>query len=97
MKEQIRARDHDTCVYCGKSGGALVFDHVFPFAQGGSTTVFNLVLACVGCNAIAGDRVFPELQAKRDWIRWARSQLSSDEITEIIQKTWAQGAGGPLV
>ena len=79
LRDRIDRRDGSACVYCGRDQG-LVYDHVFPFAQGGSTTYDNLVVACGACNALAGDRVFPELNAKREWIQWARPQFTLDEL-----------------
>ncbi|WP_460877891.1 RHS repeat-associated core domain-containing protein, partial [Rhodanobacter koreensis] len=41
------------CSYCGKPMATTV-DHVVPWAKGGSTTLPNLVPACISCNSSKG-------------------------------------------
>jgi 5-methylcytosine-specific restriction endonuclease McrA len=55
LKAAVRARDQDTCRYCGKlclfadrkSDDGLTYDHVDPEVADGMS---NLVVACRGCN-----------------------------------------------
>lgn len=47
----IRGR---VCAYCGATGVPLNIDHVRPRSRGGSSTISNLVLACVPCNQAKG-------------------------------------------
>lgn len=54
LREQIMARDGYACVYCG-STEALGVDHIIPYSKGGATAPFNLVVACLSCNAKKGD------------------------------------------
>lgn len=61
LRDQIRMRDNDRCRYCGqlvdfkdrrgRSGGT--YDHIDP---DGPNTLFNLVVACRGCNSSKGHR-----------------------------------------
>jgi 5-methylcytosine-specific restriction endonuclease McrA len=52
-REQIFARDHFQCVYCGErfEPEALTVDHVQAKMRGGDRSGGNLVTACEGCNA----------------------------------------------
>jgi hypothetical protein len=51
-RARIYARDGHKCVWCGAGKGAgLSLDHVVPRAEGGSDRFWNLVTACLTCNA----------------------------------------------
>ena len=50
MRLVVFERDGWTCVYCGLRSGALTCDHVIPVSRGGSSTLDNLVTACLACN-----------------------------------------------
>lgn len=52
LRFEIFKRDHFTCQYCGAQPPAvvLVCDHVTPVAEGGLSTMDNLVAACEACN-----------------------------------------------
>ena len=43
-------RDGWVCVYCGLRTSPLTCDHVLPVSRGGSSTLDNLVTACLACN-----------------------------------------------
>lgn len=49
-RRNILRRDAYTCQYCGKRGGDLTVDHVFPKSRGGRSIWENLVTACRPCN-----------------------------------------------
>lgn len=74
VHDAVFARDGAACVYCG-STTALELDHVYPWAQGGSSEPSNLVVACRVDNLLASDRVFPEFVVKRDWVQRARQAV----------------------
>jgi 5-methylcytosine-specific restriction endonuclease McrA len=50
MREVVFARDGWSCQYCGSRTGALTCDHIVPVSRGGSSTLDNLVTACLACN-----------------------------------------------
>jgi hypothetical protein len=58
---QVRARARERCEYClmhqSLQGATFHVDHVLPEAQGGTSELENLVLACPGCNLRKSDRV----------------------------------------
>jgi hypothetical protein len=56
VKLAVWTRDGGTCVRCGAST-QLHFDHVIPFARGGSDGVENLQLLCRSCNLAKGSRI----------------------------------------
>ncbi len=51
---EVRRRANDICEYCllGQDSQEAVFhiDHIQPLSRGGTTTLENLALACVGCS-----------------------------------------------
>lgn len=49
-------RDSGCCVECG-SNENLEYDHIIPFAKGGSNTERNLQLLCANCNRLKSDRI----------------------------------------
>src|SRR5689334_15388551 len=50
LRQIVFERDGWTCVYCGTRTGAPTCDHVVPVSRGGSSTLDNLVTACLACN-----------------------------------------------
>lgn len=50
MRQVVFERDGWCCVYCGMRSGTLTCDHVVPVSRGGSSTLDNLVTACLACN-----------------------------------------------
>jgi 5-methylcytosine-specific restriction endonuclease McrA len=55
-RREIFRRDGYTCQYCGRTGGHLTLDHVFPRHRGGRDGWENLVTACRSCNQRKGGR-----------------------------------------
>lgn len=49
IKKQVYDRDKGRCVKC-RSTYKLEYDHIKPFAQGGTHTLSNLRLLCFSCN-----------------------------------------------
>lgn len=49
-------RDSGRCVECS-SNENLEYDHIIPFAKGGSNTERNLQLLCGDCNRLKSDRI----------------------------------------
>ncbi len=57
-RENVYARDHGACQYCGKkvTRAEATYDHVLPRSQQGGTHWENIVIACVPCNQRKGGR-----------------------------------------
>ena len=55
-------RDDGQCVYC-QARPATVVDHAIPLLQGGVHCRFNLVAACVPCNASKGRKTAEQFVA----------------------------------
>jgi hypothetical protein len=53
VKMFVWKRDGGRCVRCG-SQADLEFDHIIPFAMGGSSTARNLQILCASCNRSKG-------------------------------------------
>lgn len=47
---RIFKRDDYTCFHCGKEGGKLECDHLYPVSLGGTSEDDNLVASCKECN-----------------------------------------------
>jgi len=56
VKLFVWQRDQGKCVRCG-SNEKLEFDHIIPFAMGGSNTERNLQLLCESCNRSKGKSI----------------------------------------
>jgi 5-methylcytosine-specific restriction endonuclease McrA len=59
-RREIFRRDNFTCQYCGKQGGNLTIDHVYPRHLGGQHLWNNVVTACAACNHRKGGRTLKE-------------------------------------
>jgi hypothetical protein len=57
------ARDNYTCVYCGKSGIPLTYDHYLAQKFGGQTTMGNGRTSCRKCNKMKGHMTIDEWKA----------------------------------
>ena len=64
LRQAVFERDGRVCVYCGKSIGTLTCDHVVPVSRGGSSTLDNLVTACLACNVAKATRTPEEWRAQ---------------------------------
>ena len=64
MRQVVFARDGRTCVYCGLRTGRLTCDHVIPVSRGGSSTLDNLVTACLACNLAKATQTPEEWRAE---------------------------------
>ncbi len=64
LREVVFARDGWICVYCGTRTGPLTCDHVLPVSRGGSSTLDNLVTACLACNLAKATMAPKEWRAK---------------------------------
>lgn len=68
-KTNLCIRDEFTCQYCLKtqSKSQLTMDHVTPRCNGGKTTWGNIVMACVKCNTLKGNK--DKMKPARDPVR----------------------------
>ena len=57
-RENVYARDHGRCQYCGRplARPEATYDHVVPCSRGGQTRWENVVICCVPCNQRKGGR-----------------------------------------
>jgi len=63
-RQNVLARDHFRCQYCGKRKVVLTFDHVIPRSRGGKTEWENIVMACQDCNSLKADKTPAEVGLK---------------------------------
>jgi len=49
-RNEIFARDNNSCQYCGETPRDMTIDHVLPRCEGGEHTWTNVVSACKACN-----------------------------------------------
>ena len=63
-RKNILKRDNHTCQYCGIGSVPMTIDHIIPRQGGGEDSWYNLVAACVKCNARKGNRTPREAQMK---------------------------------
>ena len=75
LVRNIKERDENTCVYCGRPEGeytppevasdaVIQIDHVIPVSRGGTDDENNLVCACAPCNNFKNDRTPDECGMK---------------------------------
>ncbi len=64
LRQAVFERDGWACVYCGKGSGSLTCDHVLPVSRGGSSTLDNLVTACLACNTAKATKTPEEWRAQ---------------------------------
>ncbi len=55
-RRNLLIRDQHSCQYCGSQVGPLTLDHVIPREHGGRDSWENLVVACIKCNLVKGNR-----------------------------------------
>ena len=67
------------CLYCKKpvAHADLTLDHIEAKANGGSTTIQNLAVACKPCNAAKGDRPIEAFRPKAgaEWLQALMQQV----------------------
>lgn len=58
-RDIVHYRDGGKCRYCGEKVQRYnaQFDHVYPWAKGGETTIANMVTSCQRCNLSKADSV----------------------------------------
>lgn len=68
LRFEVFKRDYFTCRYCGAQppDAVLVVDHIVAIADGGSTTLENLITACEPCNQGKSDRSLGDVQPRVD-------------------------------
>jgi hypothetical protein len=59
----VKARDNETCQYCGRCDPDGEVDHVLPLSRGGFDALENLVCACRECNGQKGNKT------PREWLK----------------------------
>lgn len=64
------------CYYCRKEA-ATTIDHVVPYSWDAVNDIENLVPACALCNAIAGDKMFEDVEQKRQYILSQRAKRTN--------------------
>lgn len=62
---KIIQRDGFSCAYCGASpcdgsGTKLAVDHIVPAVSGGESRAYNLITACMSCNASKSQKRLPK-------------------------------------
>ncbi len=62
LRFEVFKRDRFTCQYCGRMAPDVVLnlDHIKPVADGGKSTLLNLVTSCFDCNAGKSDRLLSD-------------------------------------
>lgn len=68
-------RDNYTCVYCGKTGVPLTYDHYLAQAFGGQTTMENGRTSCRPCNKAKGHMTIEQ------WTEYAAKKGLNDGST----------------
>jgi HNH endonuclease/Kelch motif len=93
------SRARERCEYCqcpdDYSLQSFDFDHIFPIAQGGSTSLENLAYACGGCNGYKHAKIQaidPETLAEVDLYnprqdRWEEHFLWNDDLLQMTGLT----------
>jgi hypothetical protein len=60
LERRVRERAGQRCEYCrlsqARQHGTFHVDHIWPYSEGGPTTLENLALACVSCSLRKGAR-----------------------------------------
>lgn len=91
-REEVYARCDWSCFYCGVEAQwdsvssamtGLTIDHVVPRSLGGSNDSWNLVAACLSCNAMKG-AARPPIEL----ISWARDLFDADPDPDVRVPMW---------
>lgn len=91
-RENVYARDHGRCQYCGKgvTRAEATYDHVVPRSKGGGTHWENIVIACVPCNQAKGGKT-PE-QAR---MKLLAAPVKPTKLPQGIRLTFSWQKGMP--
>ena len=90
-RKNILKRDNHTCQYCGIRSVPMTIDHIIPRQNGGEDSWYNLVAACVTCNARKGNRTPREAQMKlTKKARKPTMILHLQKFVKQFQCTWRQ-------
>lgn len=89
-RENIYARDHGKCQYCGTkvSLSEFEYEHVIPRCQGGKTIWENIVVACTTCNQKKGNKT--PMQAGMRLLAVPRKPDRNSRKRRIVI-TWRKG------
>ena len=98
------ARDGSTCIWCGRSFGALVpptTEHVVPRVKGGPSWLENEVAACRRCNSERGHRGpvdWLEECVRRGWQPdGARLARALDDLADAIARRGGRRRARPYL
>lgn len=96
LVEKLRSR----CTYCGKAvePSDMHMDHIVPLGRGGAHALFNMTLACAGCNVSKRDRPLlfewaPVLLGGKP--RWDKSAPRGKRGNPWVPSEW-RNETGPL-
>lgn len=67
------------CFYCRKEI-ATTIDHVVPYSWDQDNDIENLVPACVLCNALASNKMFDDVEQKRQYIMGERKKRANQNV-----------------
>ena len=88
-RKNILKRDNHTCQYCGIRSVPMTIDHIIPRQRGGEDSWYNLITACVACNARKGNRMPRETQMKlMKKPRKPTMVLHLQKFVKQFQTTW---------
>lgn len=109
LRNQIILRDLKTCRYCETFipiERDITIDHVIPYANGGTTTTDNLVVACFPCNRKKACKTVEEAGMELLSIRFLKrkyqrnlypaSHWMQHEYDEVTQMLYIHVRYGPL-
>jgi hypothetical protein len=92
LRFEVFKRDKFCCQYCGQKAPevVLVCDHISPVAEGGETTLLNLITACEGCNSGKGARTLDDATAvAKQRAELERLAERREQIDMMLQ--WSRG------
>ena len=88
-RNNILKRDNHTCQYCGVRSVPMTIDHIIPRQRSGEDSWYNLVAACVSCNARKGNSTPRESQMKlKKKPRKPTMILHLQKFVKQFQGTW---------
>lgn len=81
VREKVLADANFTCVYC--FAPATQVDHIIPRSYNVDYDESNLVASCQLCNGMLGNKVFPDLASKQQYIRKKLQKLMESKVVGI--------------